>query len=68
MNEPRNVFDDGYRARMHGCYRVLCNYRDAAELREWQRGWDTADAHIRTGEQPSPSARNEVSDQFHPFG
>lgn len=56
MNEPRTIFDDGYLARIQGCYRVLCCYRDEAELREWRRGWDTADARLRTGKQCEPPA------------
>lgn len=44
-------YECGYRARLRGCHRVLCNYQSQEVLRQWQRGWDDA-ALRQTLEQP----------------
>ncbi len=49
-----NAFESGRRARRAGCFRVLANPESADQLREWLRGWDSADAEIKTGD-PGPT-------------
>jgi len=40
------AYEYGRLAREQGRYRVLCNPRDAAEEREWLRGWDDMDIEL----------------------
>lgn len=38
-----DVFLAGYRARMYGAVRVLCNYESKQQLAVWRAGWDAGD-------------------------
>lgn len=47
MADKTDPYESGYRARLAGCYRVLCNYETEEILQQWQRGWDDADLMTR---------------------